>query len=325
MSVKWGILGTARIAKKLIPAIRESSNGEIVAIASRNIENAKTFASEFDIPQAYGSYQELLNNEDISAIYNPLPNHLHKEWTIQSAKHHKHVLCEKPFALNVNEAKEMFKACKKYNVKVMEAFMYRFDPIISDIKQKLIKEEIGDVRSVSFNFSHTLEERLAQSNNYRLKNSDGGGALYDLGIYGINLCNYLLDESPINVLSSFTTGTVEGDADRTVYLQLQYPNNIICNITCSFQFYGNFLQISGTSGSIEVSNIISQNKGILISKQYQSNEVFIHQKPPFNSYVSQIEHFNECIMQNSEPIISAESTLASLEIIEKALKKLKHY
>ena len=168
MSVLWGILGTANIAKKIIPAIQESNEGNVYAIASRNLERAKKFSKDFNIDTFYGNYNQLLENDDIAAIYIPLPNNLHLTWALEAAKHGKHILCEKPFALNKEEAEKMFKAGSENNIIMMEAFMYRFDPKIERIKQILKDGIIGELKNINFNFSHRLEEIFTESKNYRM-------------------------------------------------------------------------------------------------------------------------------------------------------------
>ena len=166
MKVKWGILGVANIAAALIKAIQESDEGDVLAISSRNLEKAIKCALEIQIPKYYGSYQELLEDPEITAIYIPLPNHLHKEWSIQAAKHQKHILCEKPFVLSTKEAQEVFKTCKENRVRVMEAFMYRFDPKIERIKRIIQEKKIGTIKYLDFNFSHTLEKIFDERNDY---------------------------------------------------------------------------------------------------------------------------------------------------------------
>ena len=322
MQINWGILGVAGITERLIPAIQESEKGYIRAIASRNLLKAQKKAEEYSIEKHYGAYQDLLQDETIDAVYIPLPNHLHKEWVLKSVKKKKHVLCEKPFALTVTEAQEMFKESKKQNVLIMEAFMYRFDPRIDIIKKLLQEGRIGEVKYIDFNFSHTLEEKLTQTKNYRMDQQAGGGALYDLGVYGINLCNYLLDDIPSKIIQSKTIRNNDQDIDRTTLLDLQYKDKLLVHITVSFQYYSNYLQVAGTEGSLEVSNIISQDKGEIRIKKYKQNGIQKEQISSFNSYNAMVNHFNNCIIEKKEPKITQNQTVDTLRIVEESLAKL---
>ncbi len=321
MKVTWGILGFANITKKIIPTIQDSENGKLLAISSRSREKAKFCAQEYKIPKYYDTYQELLLDPEITAVYIPLPNHIHKKWALEAAKQHKHILCEKPFALTSQEAVEIFSSCKNEGVQIMEAFMYRFDPKIDKIKNLLKDNTVGEIKYMDFNFSHMLEEEFTKTNNYRLKQEAGGGALYDLGVYGINLCNYLLNAYPEEVMSSTMTRKDHNDVDRSIYFQLKYKENIIVTITASFQFFSNYLNIAGTTGAIEVSNIISQDAGQIRIKKIASNSVLQETTQANDSYKTMIQHFNECIIQNKVPMINEEQTLETLKVVETILRK----
>lgn len=323
MKVKWGILGVANIAKTLIKAIQESEQGEIIAISSRSLEKAKKCAQEYNIPKYYGSYQELLEDSEITAIYIPLPNHLHKEWSIQAAKYHKHILCEKPFVLTPKEAQEVFDECKKEKVKIMEAFMYRFDPKIERIKQLIQEKGVGTTKFLDFNFSHTLEQIFKDRNDYRLKKEYGGGALYDLGVYGINSVNYLLDATPEKVIYCKNIKMGENDIDRAIFLQLKYPDDVIVTITASFQFNSNYLHVAGTSGEMEITNIISQGEGNLRITKQSSDEVYNEKLSANDSYRTMINHFDECILNRNDLLVTEEQTMRTMKVVEMIQQKTK--
>lgn len=322
MKVNWGILGVANISEKLVQSIQDSTEGVVKAVASRNKEKAKKFAERHGIEKYYGNYDDLLKDKEVSAIYNPLPNHLHKEWTIKAAAQKKHVLCEKPFALTSEEAKEIFEICKENESIVMEAFMYRFDPKISKLKELLKQGTIGEIKYIDFNFSHPIEEEFKKKDNYRLRKNEGGGALYDLGVYGISLSNYLLESKVNRILYSKAIKQNKEDIDRTIFLKILYNGNIICDVTASFQFSGNYVILSGTKGIIEVTNIISQDEGELrIKKSWEKNIV----KEKFegeNSYKLMINHFNDCILNNNELEITREQTIGVLEVVEKVFHSM---
>lgn len=322
MGIAYGILSTAAIADKVIRSIQESKEGKVVAVASRDKKKAENFAKIYGIPKFYGSYDSLLQDDEIDVIYNPLPNHLHKEWTIKSVNHGKHVLCEKPFALTVTEAVKMFEAGNQQQVNIMEAFMYRFDPRIEQIKKILTQRELGEIKYINFTFAHTLEEKLLKTNNYRLNKEAGGGALYDIAVYGLSLINYLLDGRKGELLHCKAIKRENNDIDRSIFLQLQYDNDIIANITSSFQFYGNSLCIGGSAGELEVTNIISQEEGELRIKKLESKEYYRESIPAFNSYTAMINHFNDCIIKNSSPFVTKSQTIEILRLVEDVLSKI---
>src|SRR5678816_2826451 len=201
--VRWGVLGTAHIAlKKVIPAMQRSSWCEIAAIASRDLTKAKAAANELQIPNAYGSYEELLADNSIEVVYNPLPNHLHVPWTLKAAEAGKHVLCEKPIALNAEEAKTLLDARDRYSVRIQEAFMVRTHPQWLET-QRLIREgRIGTLRSINCFFSYFNSDPENIRNQVKL----GGGALMDIGCYPITMSRFMFEAEPRRVL-----GLIERD------------------------------------------------------------------------------------------------------------------
>ncbi|MDX1495553.1 MAG: Gfo/Idh/MocA family oxidoreductase, partial [Longimicrobiales bacterium] len=176
--VRWGVLSTANIGRAAVnPAIQASSNGELVAVASRDADRARAFASEHGIPESCGSYEALLERDDIDAVYIPLPNSMHREWTIRAAEAGKHVLCEKPLALDAAECEEMEAAAAEAGVKLMEAFMYRFHPRTERVVEMLREGVVGEPKTVRSTFTFRLRSR----DNIRLDPDLGGGALMDVG------------------------------------------------------------------------------------------------------------------------------------------------
>ncbi len=320
--LNWGILGAANIARRMVSAINETPNGKVLAIASRDLARARKFAKQYEIPKYYGSYSDLLADEDLQAVYIPLPNHLHKSWVIQAAGYQKHILCEKPFSLTVKDAKAMFKACKENNVLIMEAFMYRFNPAIVKIKELIDQKVIGDLKFIEFSFSHDISQYIPDRSNYRFSKESGGGALLDLGVYGLNLSNFLLDSPPVQVLKSLAIYDPESGVDTSFFGTLKYEKDVLCNITASFQFFDKHLIIAGTKGVIEVSNIISMNE-IPIQVKNTSFEVIKSEvSPACDHYKEQVFHFNNCVLNNSKPLIKAEETLNMLTIVEELFDSL---
>jgi len=250
MKLRWGILSTAKIGTvKVIPAIQKGENCEVVAISSRSIEQAKAAAVELGIPKAFGSYEELLNDPYIDAVYIPLPNHLHVPYTVKALEAGKHVLCEKPIALNSEEALTLKKEMEKYpQLKVMEAFMYRFHPQWQKVKQLVEEGAIGEVKTIHSVFSYFNNN----PENIRNRSDIGGGALMDIGCYCISFPRFIFGKEPARVV-----GLIDRDPqmqiDRITSGMLDFSHGQTSSFTCSTQLMnGQYAEISGTTGRIEV-------------------------------------------------------------------------
>lgn len=249
--LRWGIVGCAGIAiNAVMPAIQQSSTGSLAAVASRNLEKSREVASRFDVPKAYGSYEELLADEDIDAVYIPLPNHLHKLWAIRAAEAGKHVLCEKPLALTAAEAEEMAAAAAKAGVVLAEAFMYRHHPRWSRIRTILDGGEIGELRAIRGAFTFNNAEDLA---NIRLKPEWGGGSLYDVGCYPLSAARFLLGQEPeaVTVLAQFSDR--HGGVDMMASGLAEFPGGIGLTFDCGmWTEHRQLLEIVGSEGTIEL-------------------------------------------------------------------------
>lgn len=200
-TIAWGIISTAKIGtEQVIPAIQQAENCRVHAISSRDQKKAQEAAGRLDIPKAYGSYQDLLADEAIEAIYNPLPNHLHVPYTIDALEAGKHVLCEKPVAMDADEAEELREASEAYpNLKVMEAFMYRFHPQWRKAKELVDDGAIGQLQTIESFFSYSNED----PDDIRNKADMGGGGLMDIGCYCISLSRYLFGREPQDVMGKW--------------------------------------------------------------------------------------------------------------------------
>lgn len=319
--IRWGILGTARIVNRMANAIQLSDKGDLIAIGSRSKNKVEEFVLKFNILEKYNSYQELLESTSIDAVYIPLPNHLHKKWTIEAARNKKHVLCEKPFALTPIEVKEMFAEAKKSSIVLMEGFMYRFNPVVDKIKEILSQNTLGKIKYVNFCFSHNIANYLGGEDNYRYYKDQGGGSLLDLGVYGINFFNFLFEYDSVEVLNSLSFQKSKEHSDSTYFATLRYNYQTICQITCSFEFFGNYLIISGTNGSIEVNHLTSDGRKTIFVKNDRNqvtSEIFI---PEYDHFKAQIDHFNECIIANKKVLVSQEDTFATISIVDQLREK----
>lgn len=247
--LRWGVLSTAGIGREhVIPAMQSGTYTEVVAIASRDGARAAKIAEEFGILRAYGSYEELLADPDVDAIYNPLPNHLHAYWTIRALDAGKHVLTEKPVALTAREAGDVLTAQRRNGRVALEAFMVRFHPQWEAVRDIAQSGRIGDVRAIQTIFSYFLTD----PNNIRNQADIGGGGLYDIGCYAINTARYLFDGEPERVIALFD---IDPDlaTDRLTSGLAEFSGHRHLAFTCSTQLSPcQRVQILGASGRIEI-------------------------------------------------------------------------
>jgi predicted dehydrogenase len=246
--IRWGILGVAKIAvEKVIPAIQKSDFMEVVAIGSRSADKAQKAAAELGIPRAHGSYEALLEDAEVDAVYNPLPNHLHVPLTRQAARAKKHVLCEKPIALTAVEARELLKERDENGVLIQEAFMVRTHPQWLGARKLLREGRIGDLRCVQSSFSYFNDD----PENVRNMADIGGGGIYDIGCYPITTSRFLFEQEPTRVLSLVERDPKFG-TDRLATALLDFPSGQALFV-CSTQLVPyQRTQILGTRGRIEI-------------------------------------------------------------------------
>jgi len=244
--VRWGILGDAAINKSFIPGAQAASNATLVAIASRRPGNAANVATKWGIPRAYDNYADLLYDTEIDAVYIPLPNHLHEEWTVRAANAGKHVLCEKPLALTLDEVRSIQDAAARNNVRVLEAFMYRYTPRWSRAEEMTWDGTIGDPRVVriGFAFYHDIT-----GYNIRFDPVAGGGIIWDMGCYAVNMARMLLRAEPISVFCAAHShrGT---PVETSIELVLRFPEDRAAVGHCSFDYTNPYseVEVVGTQG-----------------------------------------------------------------------------
>ncbi len=312
--VKWGILSTARIAtQKVIPALQRSQFNEVVAIASRTLETAQRAAQAAGIPKTFGNYQELLEDETIQAIYNPLPNHLHLPWTIKALEAGKHVLCEKPIGLNADEAQTLLDASRRYpHLKVMEAFMYRFHPQWQRTKQLVEEGEIGDLKTIDTVFSYYNRD----ARDVRNQAAIGGGGLLDIGCYPISVSRWLFAQEPKAVRSWMEMDEQFG-TDRLTSAILAFSTGL-ATFTVSTQLYPyQRVQILGTKGRIEIEIPFNppNDRPCRIWLRREKHEEEIH-FPLCDHYTLQGDAFAEAILRNKPVPTPLEDALANMRVID---------
>lgn len=317
--VRWGVLSTAGIAQKeLIPAFRRASNAKVEAIATQSgIEKANAVAERFSIEKTYDSYEKLLDDPDIDAVYIPLPNHLHKEWVIKAANKGKHILCEKPIAINEAEFLEMKAACEENNVLLMEAFMYYFHPQHERVKEIIDSGEIGEVRYMQAGFTFYLAEE-DRAKNIRMSNEKGGGSMYDVGCYTIHALRNILRANPetVNVQAVIDP---DHEIDTDVVAYLTFPNEVRASFDVSFNLAPrNEYRVFGTEGSITVPHAFRPDKNngdgdIHVEKDGTTRVETVKG----DQYRLQVEHISEAILSGSiELKHTLENTLDNMRVLD---------
>jgi predicted dehydrogenase len=319
--VRWGVLSTADIAiNKVIPAMQQGKYIQVTAIASRKLEKGKAAAAQLGIPKAYGSYEELLADPEIDAIYNPLPNYLHVPWSIKALEAGKHVLCEKPIALTSAEAQKLADAAKRYpHLKVMEAFMYRFHPQWQQSWKMVNEGKIGQLRTIQSFFSYYLDD----ANNIRNIAEVGGGGMLDIGCYTVSLSRFIFDAEPERVC-----GIVEYDprlnTDRLASAILDFGSGT-STFTCSTQLVPyQRVNIFGTTGRIEIEIPFNAPPDKPCKIWYQRGEEI--EEILFdicNQYTLQGDQFSQVILNNTSVPTPIEEAVANMKVIEAIIRSAK--
>ena len=320
--IRWGILSTAKIGmQKVIPALKKGHFCDVTAIASRSKERAKEAASSLGIAKHYASYEELLSDPDVDAIYNPLPNHLHVYWTMKALEAGKHVLCEKPIGMNTDEAKALVEATKKYpELKVMEAFMYRFHPQWEKTLDLVQSGLIGEVQTVQSFFSYYNVD----PENIRNKADIGGGALMDIGCYCISFPRFIFDEEPEKVAGQMNFDPVM-KTDRLSSGILCFSSGKSATFTCATQLMP-FQQanIFGDRGHIQVEipvNAPPNEPTQITLRTREKTESFIFD--PVDQYTLQGDAFAHAILRNEEvptPLSDAIGNMTAIDAIVASAK-----
>jgi|ERR1035441_1283110 predicted dehydrogenase len=316
--LRWGVLSTADIGvKKVIPAMQRGQYTSVVAIASRDLAKAREAAADLGIPRAYGSYEELIADPNIDAIYNPLPNQLHVPWTIKAAEAGKHVLCEKPLSLTAAEAKTLLAVRDRTGVKIGEAFMVNCHPQWLRLRELLDQRRIGDLRSIVGVYSYFNID----PSNIRSKVEYGGGALLDIGCYLIHVSRYAFAQEPTRVVASIDRDP-EMRIDRLTSAILDFPSGHAI-FTCSTQLVPTQrLHFLGTRGRIEFeipinapldrpTRLFVDDSGDL-SGGGISTETF----PICDQYTLQGDAFSKAVLEDAEVPVPIEDSIENMAIIE---------
>ena len=322
--VRWGILSTARIAaERLIPAFHESEIASLIAVASRKKERAEQFASKHRIAQAYGSYDELLADSSIDAVYIPLPNHLHREWAMRAMDAGKHVLCEKPLSTSAADGMAMFAASQKNNVLLMEGFMYRFHPQTQRVRELLAKGTIGQPRliRVAHSFPLILQDR---DDDFRWSKEAGGGSLADVGVYCVDTVRYLFSANPVKVFAQ-STYHPDHSAEAETRAILTFPDDRVAVFDSSFLLAGRReYEIVGDRGRITAFNTYNPGWGVDVRIELVTvGTKTVEKIDAENEYRLEVDHFSTCILRNEPPLISRQDSISNLRTLD-ALRESAH-
>lgn len=324
--IKWGVLGTAYIFERdTAEGMRQAENCEMYAIAGRSMEKALQFQEKYGFKKAYGSYQELIDDPEVEAIYNPLPNTMHHEWTIKALKAKKHVLCEKPLAPTAKEAQEMFDAAKENGVFLMEAFAYQHSPYLTEIEKEIANDVIGEIRY--------MEAALITSDyvpeNIRMRRDTLGGSTYDLGVYPCSLILRMIGKEPekVQAVSSFSEEHI--DLFTTVFME--YEGGVKSHLNCGMVLATeknsalNRCEIHGTKGSIKATvfgfNMPGELKYVVETFDGYKEEKTV--MVPQN-YRLEVEQLGRCIADGETPFVSETFSVANARIIDRILAEIRY-
>lgn len=298
----------------LIPALHDTENAELTAIASGS-GRAKEAARQFQIAKAYDSYEALLDDPEIEAVYIPLPNGLHAEWVKKAAGAGKHVLCEKPAALTAAESESMMEECRKHDVLFMEAFMYQFHPQHEKVKELIASGEIGNVKLMRSHFVY----QLSDAQNVRFDHALGGGCLYDVGCYCIHASRHILGEEPLKAYAQ-AHQDVQTGVDVTTAGILTFEDDVQALFDTSFEASPHeAYEVIGEKGHIEVSapfrpDIRPDGNGqVTLKKDDGTEKEFLI---PGDAYTLEVEHFSRCIAEGRQPMNTTESTINNMKVID---------
>ena len=316
--VRWGILGAANIAlQRVVPAMQHSPHTPVIAIASRDLAKARLAADRLGIPRAYGSYEELIDDPDIEAIYNPLPNHLHVPWTIRAAEAGKHVLCEKPLALSAKEASRLLEVRARTGVQIAEAFMVRAHPQWAAVRELVAEGRLGELRLIVGHFSYFRRD----PDDIRSRLEWGGGAIMDIGCYPITLSRWLFDEEPTAVIAAVDRDP-DLHVDRLASGLLCFPSGQ-ASFNCATQLVpSQRMELFGTEGRIELEIPFSPPSDhacrILVDDGTQLGGAAAEAitLPPVDQYRLQAERFSEAVRGVGAVSVTLEDAIANMSVID---------
>ena len=308
--VRYGVLSTAQIAvNRHMPAAQEAENAAVVAVSSRDEERARTMADPFGVERAYGSYQEVLEDGEVDAVINPLPNSMHCEWTVKATEAGKHVLCEKPLAVSVEEAERMIDAAQANGVLLMEGFTHRFNPQLQYARRAVASGEIGSVKLARAELTYTIKD---WENDSRVKKELAGGALLDAGCYCVSALRFVLGAEPVEVQALQRVRARHG-VDTTFAGLLRFPGDCLAFMSTGMeQAFRCVCEVVGLDGRIEIGNMFNEGQEVRVVKGGEERtEAFTAP----NRFRVQLEHFSSCILEGRTPDFAPEDGLLNTKVL----------
>lgn len=316
--IKWGIIGLGNIAHQFAKDLMLVDEAELVAVASRNLDKAQEFAQNYDCSKAYDSYDAIINDAEVDILYIATPHNSHAALTIKALQNKKHVLCEKPIALNYTDAFQMIEASKKNNQFFMEAFWTRFNPSFREAFSKIKKGEIGEVKYINADFAFTAEE-LGGEGNRKTDISLGGGALLDIGVYPLFLC-YVVLGIPVEILAKANFHQTGADLQTSMILQYDNAQAILHS---SFVSTSNIkATINGTKGRINLNTLWHQTQSYTLTVDELDEEILLPTKGKGFTY--EIEECHHCIKENKieSELWSHQNSLELIKIVDEVRSKI---
>ncbi|HEY3313223.1 MAG TPA: Gfo/Idh/MocA family oxidoreductase [Anaerolineales bacterium] len=319
-ALRWGLLSTANINRALITPLRASARNRLTAVASRSQDSAEAYARKWNIEQAFGSYDAMLASPDIDVIYNPLPNHMHIEWTIKALQAGKHVLCEKPLALSTDEVDAMAAAAERSGKVLAEAFMYRHHPQTIKVRELVKNGTIGKLQAVrgSFTFKMNSDE------NIRLVPEWGGGSIWDVGCYPISYTRLITGAEPVEVFGQQVTGS--SGIDDSFFGQMRFPGEVYAQFDCGFRTpYRTHMEIIGSDGTLTIPMPFKpgmpfepgQVEKISLYREDRTETISI---PSQELYIGEVEDMADCILLGKAPRMSLADSRANVATIVALLR-----
>ena len=299
--VRWGILGTGDINRKLLRGARQSTEVEVVAVASRDAERAAAFASEHGIPRSFGTYEAMLADSDVDAVYLSLPNALHHPWTLTALAAGKHVLCEKPYTRRPEEVMEAFDAADRAGLVLSEAFMWRHTRQTQRLLELLPR--IGQLQTVRATFSFALENAA----NIRLRADLDGGSLMDVGCYCVSAARLLAGEEPASVFGMQEVGPT--GVDMRFSGLVRFPGGVVGDLTAGFTTFSESLEVIGTAGMLRLPDPWHNQRGLILLNDEEMR------MEPSNPYQLELENISAAIRGEAAPLLGRNDALGQARTI----------
>jgi D-xylose 1-dehydrogenase (NADP+, D-xylono-1,5-lactone-forming) len=307
--LRWGLLGTARVNRHLVPRLHAAERHELAGVASRDRARADAFAAEWKVPRAFGSYLDLLACPDIDAVYIPLPNALHAEWILRALDAGKHVLCEKPLVVSIGQMNAVHEAARRTGLTVAEGFMYRHHPVTHRARELVRSGAIGRPRVVHGSFTYWQ----SREPDVRLDSALDGGCLWDVGCYPLGYARYALGEEPVEAFTWTEVGPT--GVDVAAAGQLQFPSGVVCQFDCGFRAaYRTVMVLAGTDGVLTIPNPFKPgNREWLELRRGDVVEPIGVDGPP--AFAGELDDMANAVLDGRPPAISLDDSRGTLHAL----------